>query len=112
MLALLAVAFVSGLSIGVIGDRVASRLTPVTSRPTDEISSVLDELSLTKDQRDKAETILERRAPRAEGVMVDAAAHLQAISDSVDHELRSILSPTQQSKLGTLRHRPIFLLKR
>lgn len=72
MLALLAVAFVSGLSIGVIGDRVASRLTPVTSRPTDEISSVLDELSLTKDQRDKAETILERRAPRAEGVMVDA----------------------------------------
>jgi Spy/CpxP family protein refolding chaperone len=111
-LALVALAVVGGISIGVIGDRLASRRIQNSARITTDLGSVLDDLSLTKEQRIKADSILEKSAPRTEEAMFEIAARLRAISDSVDIELRSILTPTQRSKLESLRRRPIFLLKR
>jgi hypothetical protein len=110
--ALLAFSFIGGMAIGVIGDRMAYRVPRASTRITGDISSVLDDLALTNDQRTKADAILERSAPRTEEVMFDVAARLQAVSDSVDRELRLILTPTQRAKLDLLRHRPIYLLKR
>lgn len=111
-LALLALAVVGGISLGVIGDRLASRRVQHVSRITTDLGSVLDDLSLTKEQRINADSILQKSAPRTEEAMFEIAARLRSISDSVDIELRSILTPTQRSKLDSLRRRPIFLLKR
>jgi hypothetical protein len=109
---LLVFAFVGGLSVGVIGDRLARRVGQPSTRVTTDISSVLDELSLTKEQRTQANAIMDGSAPRTEAVMFEVAGRLQGISDSVDRELRLILTPPQRSKLDSLRRRPIFLLKR
>jgi hypothetical protein len=112
VIALLVLTFVSGISIGIIGDRLISRRQRGVARITTDLNSVLDDLSLTRDQRLKADSILERSAPRTEEAMFEIAGRLRAISDSVDMELRSILTAPQRSKLDSLRRRPIFLLKR
>jgi hypothetical protein len=100
------------VSVGVIGDRLARRVDQSSTRITTDISSVLDDLSLTKGQRARATAILERSAPLTEQTMFEVAGRLHAISDSVDRELRLILTPPQRSRLDSLRRRPIFLLKR
>jgi hypothetical protein len=105
-------AFVGGVSIGVIGDRLARRVDRSSTRITTDFSSVLDDLSLTREQRSRATAILERSAPLTEETMFEVAGRLQAISDSVDRELRAILTPSQRSRLDSLRRGPIFLLKR
>jgi uncharacterized membrane-anchored protein YhcB (DUF1043 family) len=112
VVALLGCAFVGGIATGVIIDRLSNRATDRSARITSDLSSVLDGLSLTKEQRAQADTILERSAPRTEEAMFDIAARLSAISDSVDRQLRAILTPSQRSKLDSLRRRPVFLLKR
>jgi hypothetical protein len=109
---LVAFAFIGGTSVGVIGDRLASRVDRSSTRITTDVSSVLDDLSLTKEQRTQATAILEKSAPLTEETMFEVAGRLRAISDSVDRELRLILTPAQRSRLDSLRGRPIFLLKR
>jgi len=34
------------------------------------------------------------------------------VADSVDAELRAILTPTQRARLDSLRRQPVFMLKR
>ncbi|HEY1953591.1 MAG TPA: hypothetical protein VGG76_12380 [Gemmatimonadaceae bacterium] len=111
-IALLGLAFAGGVSLGVIGDRLAGRRAQEGARITADLGSVLDELALTRDQRAKADSILEKSEPRSEEAMFEIARRLRAISDSVDMDLRSILTPSQRSRLDSLRRRPTFLLKR
>jgi hypothetical protein len=76
------------------------------------MSPVLDELQLTPRQRSQADSILERSAPRSEEAMREVAERLQRVSDSLDAELRAILTAQQRARLNSLRRRPIFMLKR
>jgi hypothetical protein len=55
---------------------------------------------------------MERSAPRSERAMRDVAERLQNVSDSVDAELRAILTPSQRARLDSLRRQPMFMLKR
>lgn len=54
---------------------------------------------------------LHRETPRSERAMLELAARLHRISDSVDSELRVILTPAQRFKLDSLRHPLTFILK-
>jgi hypothetical protein len=114
--ALLAACFVAGVAVGVIGDRLAAKASPQVAtriKLSGDMSGVLDRLELTREQRAQAESILSHRAPRSESLMMEMADRLRAVSDSVDAELRQILTAPQRSRLDSLRaNGPQFMLKR
>ena len=113
-LVVLLVAFVAGAGAGIVVDRLLLRAPRIGARVVaQDMSPILDRLALTPAQRSQADSILSRRAPASEAVMVQLADHLRAVADSVDAELRRILTPAQQAKLDSLRGgEPRFMLKR
>lgn len=111
-IALIALAFVAGATSGFAADRLLIRGATMKTRIVPDMSGVLDELALTGEQRRQAQVILDRGAPRAQNAMVELAARLRNISDSVDVELRSILTLEQRLKLDSLRRPAVFVLKR
>ena len=104
-------AFAAGVGSGVSADRFLAHRSAPNRRVVQDMSGVLDQLALTASQRREAQAILEREAPHSERAMVELAARLRRISDSVDAELRLILTPAQRVKLDSLRHPPTFILK-
>ena len=109
---LLALAFVAGAAAGVTLDRLFASQPVLRTRITRDMSGPLDKLELTPQQRAQADSIMERSAPRSERAMREVAERLQNVSDSLDAELRAILTPAQRARLDSLRRQPIFMLKR
>jgi len=77
-----------------------------------DMSGVLEKLDLTDDQRARAQAILQRSAPMTQQTMLEIADRLRVISDSIDAELRAILTPTQRLRLDSLRSNRKLMLKR
>ena len=111
VISLLVLAFVTGASAGVAGDRLLGPQVRLRITTTD-MSRVFDRLDLTANQRVQAESIAARSAPRSHTIMLEAAERLRAVADSVDAELRAILTPEQQRRLDSLRAGPRITLKR
>jgi len=109
LLALLA--FIAGASAGVVGDRLLSPRIQIRTTIGD-MAPVLDRLRLTPDQRRQADSIVSRSEPRAREVLVELGARLQMVADSVDAELRAVLTPEQRLRLDSLRSDSRLLLKR
>jgi hypothetical protein len=110
VVSLLTLAFAAGMAAGVAGDRlIGSRLRVKIVR--DDMSRVFDRLDLTTDQRRVAESIVQRSAPRSRAILMEAAERLRAVSDSVDAELRAILTSEQRLRLDSLRRESRLLLK-
>ena len=110
-LALLVLTFAAGVGIGAAAERLLVAASPHGARVFDDMSPVLDALRLSTRQRREAQAILNRNAPRSERAMVELAGRLRSISDSVDAELRTILTAAQQRSLDSLRHPITFILK-
>ena len=110
--ALLAVTFVAGAAAGVVADRLLVPAPTMRTRMVRDMSGVLDKLGLSPDQRVRAESIIQRSGPRTEEAMREAAELLRTASDSVDAELRALLSPEQRVRLDSLKRTPVFMLKR
>lgn len=53
-----------------------------------------------------------RTTPRSQQIMMEVAERLRAVSDSLDAELRAILTPAQRLRLDSLRQEPQFMLRR
>jgi Spy/CpxP family protein refolding chaperone len=111
VISMLLLAFVAGVSAGVTGDRLLTPHVLVRARVGD-MSSVLDRLRLTPAQRAQADAIVQRSTPRAEAIMIEVAERLRAVADSLDDELRAILTPDQRARLDSLRGDPRIMLKR
>ena len=108
---LVVLAFVTGASAGVAGDRlVAPRLTIRTT--LGDMSGTLDRLGLTTEQRRQADAIVARSEPRSREVLIELGERLRLVADSVDAELRSILTAEQRLRLDSLRTAPRLMLKR
>ncbi|HEX6050947.1 MAG TPA: hypothetical protein VFZ21_16825 [Gemmatimonadaceae bacterium] len=108
---LVLLAFIAGASAGVVGDRV---LAPrVKLRATlDDMAGVLDRLDLTPEQRRQADSIVLHSEPRSREVLIELGERLRRVADSVDNELRAILTPQQRLRLDSLRTDSRLLLKR
>jgi Spy/CpxP family protein refolding chaperone len=111
VVSLLLLAFIAGVSAGVAGDRFLAPRVMIRAKIGD-MSGVFDKLELTADQRRQAEAIVERSAPRSEAIMIDVAERLRAVADSVDNDLRAILTPVQRARLDSLRSDSRLVLKR
>ena len=81
-------------------------------RPTWDPASLLDSLSLSPEQRVRAESLFAGSEPRTRAVLNDVSERLRAISDSIDVELRAMLTPDQRRRLDSLRPTPRVIFKR
>lgn len=108
----LTLVFLAGIAVGMAADRLRGPKPMITKVFAEDLSGVLDKLGLTPAQRAAADSIVRRRAPRADAMMLDVAAQLRGISDSLSAELRSILTPDQRARLDTLRGKRKLLLQR
>lgn len=111
-IALLAVTFIVGVLAGLAAERaLASRRAPEfppSGRPmmggwrAGELPQMFRRLELTEEQRAQIETILERARPRTEAVLKEMMPRLHAAMDSVNQEIRLVLTPEQISKLDSI----------
>ena len=104
--------FIAGMAAGAALDRFTRPRPVIRASFGADLSGVLDRLQLTSDQRARAEAIIQRRTPRAEVMMLEVSDRLRAVADSIDAELRAILTPEQRSRLDSLRPEPKLMLKR
>jgi Spy/CpxP family protein refolding chaperone len=110
VMTLLLLAFLAGGAAGVVAARTLGPRPAI--KTSFDMAPVLDELDLTQEQRRQAEAILERNAPRSSAVMMELAERLRAVADSVDLELRAILTPEQRERLDAMRRDRRMMLKR
>ena len=108
----LTVTFLAGAAAGALGLRVWSRMHDRETLRVNDMSAVLDELRLDPTQRRMADSIVEQSAPRTRALMIELAGRMTNVADSVDAQLRTLLTPAQRTRLDALRRKPIFLLKR
>jgi len=104
--------FLAGTATGVAADRLWGSGQGIRVKLEARNGAVLDKLGLTPDQRNRAGAIMERRAPRTEAMMLEVGERLQLIADSVDSELRAILTAEQRARLDSLGAGQRLLLKR
>jgi hypothetical protein len=110
VLTLVLLAFVAGASAGVAGDRLLAPRVLLRT-PIDDMSRVFDRLRLAPDQRRQAEQIVAASTPRTRAVMIELGERLGRVADSVDAELRAILTPEQRIRLDSLRSDSRLILK-
>jgi len=108
---LVALAFIAGASAGFAGERLMVGKT-IRVRAVHDMDGVLDRLGLTPEQRRVADSIVARSAPRAEAIILEVGERLRAVSDSVDAELRSVLTPNQRIRLDSMRSGSPLLVRR
>jgi Spy/CpxP family protein refolding chaperone len=111
-LALIAMAFLVGLTAGLAVERLMVPRLPAGLRIVNDMSSILDKLSLTPEQRTRADAIIRQSGPRTREAMLEVAQRLRSVSDSVDAELRAVLTPEQRMTLDSLRRQSTLILKR
>lgn len=111
IISLVALGFAAGVFAGIAADRLFAP-RPRIRAMVDDMSGVFDRLALTPEQRAQAESIVARTAPRSQAVMLELAERLRAVSDSVNAELRAILTAEQRVLLDSLRREPQLMLKR
>lgn len=102
-LALLAVAFVVG---GLCGAAVTRMVPPrpgfVTLPGPVEVSGVppvYEELGLSAGQRARVEQILRSARPETDSLVRATLPRLRALADSIDGEIRAVLTPEQRREL-------------
>ena len=108
----LASTFFAGAATGAAALKVWSRPHYRATIGTSGMSAVLDDLHLTRAQRVAADSILGHSAPQSEALMLEMARRMSSVADSVDRQLRAILTAQQRQRLDELQRKPLFLLKR
>ena len=109
VVSLLLLTFVAGAAAGIAGGNL---LRPREPRVKLQMSAVLDRLDLTPEQRRQADAILARSAPRSQAIIADLTERLRAVADSVDVELRGILTAEQRARLDGMRSERRLMMKR
>ena len=103
--ALLAAVFAAGALAGAAVDRALAPRPTIRTRIGTSAGGALDSLGLTPEQRRRVDAALERGRPRIEAAMSDMLPRLRAVSDSIDAEVRAILTAEQRARLDALRAR-------
>jgi hypothetical protein len=111
MVSIIVLAFIAGISAGILGTKLLTPSVRIRSS-MDDMSAVFDRLGLTPEQRAQATEIASRSAPRSREIMLELGERLKSVADSVDAELRAILTPAQRLVLDSLRRDSRLLLKR
>ncbi|HEY9383331.1 MAG TPA: hypothetical protein VIP80_07425 [Gemmatimonadales bacterium] len=101
ILLLLAV-FAAGVATGFGLDRTTQPDRLRTIQLTTRLPQVLGRLGLSPQQQRAVDSLLEQTQPRTAAIMGETVPRLRAIADSLDAELRQILTPAQRARLDSL----------
>ena len=98
---LIIVIFVVGVLAGGAAERIrASREKPMRPfRQPGELPRPFAHLGLTDEQREQISEIFESSRPRADSVLQELMPHLRQINDSIQAEIRDVLTPEQVEML-------------
>jgi Spy/CpxP family protein refolding chaperone len=109
-IALIATFLAGGLAGAGIEHLRASAPAHPNGPPTFEmpLPPFFEELDLTEDQRARIVAVLEGRRGEMDAVMSEVSPRMRAIGDSIDAEIRSILTPAQREKFDQSRREPRF----
>ena len=111
--AVVVVAFVAGILVGVAGDHLylirSGRLSPrhTTSRfAADRMADRLThELDLTPQQKTQVQQIIERHRAKIDATMANVRPQVRQELDATNAEIETILTPAQKTKFADLRMR-------
>ncbi|HEV8597803.1 MAG TPA: hypothetical protein VGQ69_00420 [Gemmatimonadales bacterium] len=98
---LLVAVFVAGVAAGFGLERVTEPRM-LQTRLITQMPQVFRRLGLTPEQQRTVDSLLEQSQPRAAAAMRETVPRLRAIADSLDAELRQILTPAQRARLDSL----------
>lgn len=96
--------FLAGLLAGVA---ITHWLSPAPA-PTG-LSEALGELDLTPEQAARIDRILTTSQSRTDRVLEEVLPRVQAVVDSVDGEIRQVLTDTQRIRLEEIRRRHVIV---
>ena len=112
-LLLLVVAFAAGIAAGAAFENVrAGEPPPLNPRPRegfgmrgrgmDGLPPMFGQLGLSEEQDTQIRDILLRRRPATEAIMAETMPRLRALMDSVQAEVRAVLTDAQRVQLDSL----------
>ena len=109
--------FVAGLFAGAAGVRVLeTRSAPPRGRLVTVHAGMpapLAGLGLTARQQQAIRAVFERYQPRSDSLLRALLPGLRTVTESVDRDVRAVLTPAQRAQLDALRHtEPMLLFKR
>ena len=108
LLAVLAAGGVGGYALGV--RRASSGLHPQVELSGPDLAwpamessgllpALLEEIGATEEQRSEIQKIVDRLRPQTDSILRRSFPALRAISDSMDREIRAVLTPAQRERL-------------
>jgi len=98
---LIALVFLVGVLAGGAGERIRAsrRRPPPPFREMGELPPPFAHLNLTEEQRAEISAIFESGRPRTDSVLQELMPRLQAIHESIEAQIREVLTPEQAAKL-------------
>jgi Spy/CpxP family protein refolding chaperone len=106
-MALLIITFAAGMLAGTAFNRVltAGETDARAAAKCDERGphSIIDQLSLTPDQRVRVDSIMARRRQRTDSLWQEDGRRIRAAVDSARAEIRTVLTPQQATEYDRLR---------
>ncbi|MGA8807586.1 MAG: hypothetical protein WB973_06880 [Thermoanaerobaculia bacterium] len=111
--AVVVVAFVAGILVGVAGDHLylirSGRLSPrhttsrfAAARMADRLTHELD---LTPQQKTQVQSIIERHRAKIDATMASVRPQVRQEVDATNAEIETVLTPAQKTKFADLRMR-------
>lgn len=110
-IAVVVVAFIAGILVGVAGDHLylirSGRLSPrhgrfAADRMTDRLTHELD---LSPQQKTQVQQIIERHRAKIDATMAAVRPQVRQELDATNAEIETILTPEQKTKFANLRMR-------
>ena len=98
--------FLAGLLLGLA---IARWRSPASPAGSGDLSEALAELDLTADQRARIDHILTSGQGRTDRVLEEVLPRVQAVVDSVDGEIRHVLTDRQRVRLEEIRQRHVIV---
>lgn len=102
----LAVTFVAGVAVGVVGDRIFRRRGPMPQFATHALVQRLDRrLELTDTQEKKVAEIIERHHTSIESHFAAVRPRVRAEIEQANREIEQILTPEQRAEFQKMKMR-------
>lgn len=108
--------FIAGALAGAAGGRMlgggATPLGATLVTVSRQMPGALRGLGLSADQERAIQSVFDRHQPRSDSLLRTLMPAVRAITDTLDAEVRAILTPSQRAQLDRMRRpEPTFLLK-
>ena len=107
-----AIAFLLTFGAGAATMRAVEALSLQASARGGQWSEAASTLGLTAEQRRRADEVFARFQPSTDAVLMSLGPRLAAISDSMQTELDSILTPQQRIQLRAMQRPATYLVRR